>query len=251
MKKHYERIFFFSIVLAVNWLAPATVLGTVDLFLSPSLQTRATGQIVEVTLSAQWNGTPGQQFSAIDSILSWNPAHLQFLNSDVSMAGYSWFISGFLNDPDGINTTFADGDGLFTVLAFPGMPATAPAAPATMIIAKFRFLALVGTPATPVQLLPTLGTFGRTRVLGPTAGSDVTGNTATSAVVTIVQPCSPFVGDIDGDTFITFADVAAAVDVYLGIDTTPAHITAADANCDGQANGLDIQPLTDYVLLWL
>lgn len=251
MHEFSSRAKFFAIALVLFGAGAPFASATVDLILTPSLQIKATGQTVEVTLSAQWNGTPGQQFSAVDAILTWDPNHLQFTGFDTSMAGYTWFIAGFLNDPDGINTTLADGNGLFTALALPGAPATAPAAPGTLIIAKFRFLALTGTASTAIQLLPTLGTFGRTRVLGSTAGSDITGNIATSALVTIIEPCSPTVGDIDGDSFITFADIADAVDVYLGLDTTPAHVTAADANCDGFANGLDIQPLVNYILLWL
>lgn len=231
-------------------VAPSTN-AAVDLLLTPELQIKAAGQTVEVTLKAQWNGSPGQQFSAVDAILSWDPAHLQFTGFDTSTAGYPWFIADFLNDPDGINASLADGNGLFTALANPGSPATAPAAPGSITIARFHFQTLSGTASTAVQLLPTFGVFGRTRVLGPTAGSDITGNIASMANVTIVAPCSPTVGDVNGDMFITCADIASAVDVYLGFDTTPAHIVAADANCDGFANGLDIQPLVNYILLWL
>lgn len=232
-------------------LLPASAWGKVDLILSPTTQTKATGQLVEVTLSAQWDGTPGQQFSAADIILHWDTAHLTYQSFSVSGAGYSWFVAGFLNDPDGINTTLADGDGLFTVLALPGVPATAPAAPATLLIAKFTFLATGGTPGTVISMPATQGAFGQTRVLGATAGSVVTGSISSTATVTVVQPCSPTVGDVDGNSMIDWDDIQAAVDVYLGFDTNPAHMIAADANCDGLDNGLDVQPLTDYVLLWL
>jgi hypothetical protein len=237
------------VMLILSAAAPA--MAAVDLLLTPTTQTKAITQTVEVTLSAQWDGTPGQQFSAVDAILVWDPTKLQFLNADASTAGYSWLIADFLPDPDGINTSTSDGEALYTVLALPGSPATAPAAPGQLIITKFRFKALTGTPGTVVFLKPSEGAFGRTRVLGPTAGSEVTGNISSTATVTIVQPCSPTVGDVNGDSVIDFADVPAAVDVYLGLDTTPSHMVAADANCDGLDNGLDIQPLLDYLLLWL
>jgi hypothetical protein len=63
-----------------------------------------------------------------------------------------------------------------------------------------------------------------------------------------VEPCSPYVGDVDFDADVEAADVAAAVNVWLGFDTEPSHVVAADANCDGFANGLDVQPFTDYYL---
>lgn len=225
--------------------------ATVDMIFTPSFQTVASGQIVEITLSVQSNQPTSQQFSGLDAILIWDPAHLQFLNFDTTGAGYPWFQKGFFPNPDGLNITLTDGDGQFTVLASPGTPAVAPPAPATLVVAKFRFTAAAGTAATTLSLSPAEGTFSETRVLGPTSGTIVTGDISSVATVTIIEPCSPSVGDVDGDTFYTYADIAAAVDVYLEIDTIPAHIVAADANCDGFVDGRDLQPLVDYLLLVL
>jgi Dockerin type I domain/Cohesin domain len=63
-----------------------------------------------------------------------------------------------------------------------------------------------------------------------------------------VTPCSPGVGDVNQDQQIDSSDVAAAVNVLLGLDTTPSHRAATDANCDGQVDGRDIQPLVDYLM---
>jgi hypothetical protein len=48
-------------------------------------------------------------------------------------------------------------------------------------------------------------------------------------------------GDVNGDTFVNLTDAPLFVDVLLGLDVIPAHVQASDTNCDGDANGLDVQ----------
>lgn len=243
----------FSLLLILTCFGaiPRTAVASVDMILTPSNQSRAVGQFVDVTLSIQANGPVAEQSSGLDAILQWDPTKLDFVSADTSVAGYPWFVAGFLPNPDGLNTTLTDGDGMYTVLASPGSPALAPTAPGVLVVVKFRFLALAASSGTVVELLPSFGSFSRTRVLGSTAGSEITGDISSTATVKIIAPCSPTVGDVDGNTVIDAADIPAAVDVYLGFDTNPAHIIAADANCDGLANGDDIQLFIEYVYLWL
>ncbi len=227
------------------------VVAPVDMFMTPSSQLRGPSDIVEVVLRVRSSAAAPVSITAVDAILSWNPDHLQFIEYDVSTAGYTWFHSGFLANPDGLNATLADGDGMFTVLAAPGSPASVPSLPNDLEVARFRFEAMPGTANTTVSFLPTFGQFSLTRVLGSTAGSDVTGDISSVAHVMILDTCSPTVGDVNGDQAFTFADIEAAVDVLLGVDTDPDHIIATDANCDGEVDGLDVQPLTDLYLLVL
>ena len=240
---------------ATAWIgcmvAPLTADASVDIFLAPASQILETGRIVEIELRVQSDGTASQAFTAIDAILEWDPSYLRFLNADISPAGYAWFISGFLPNADGMNESFEDGSAMFTAQAAPGAPAAAPASPASMLIAVFRFETLAAPANTDVALPHVFGSFSRTRVLGATAGSDVTGAIGPPVAIIIVGPCSPTVGDVDGDNSYTMADITAAVDVYLGIQTNPAAIVAADANCDGIADGADIQPLVEFLLLVL
>ncbi len=248
-----KKVFGVIAIWALTTTVPRVVLASVDMILSPTPQTKAVGQIVEITLSVRASGAVPEQFSGLDAILSWDSTKLQFINADTSVAGYPWLQAGFFNNPDGLNNppNPTAGKGDYTVLAIPGSPAVAPVGPAELIVVKFRFQAIGGTPGTVVTLLPTFGTFSRTRVYGPTPGSDVTGNINTSVTIKIVAPCSPTVGDVNGDTVITAADIDAAIAVYLGFDTNPAHIVAADANCDGLANGADIQLFIEYVWIFL
>lgn len=48
-------------------------------------------------------------------------------------------------------------------------------------------------------------------------------------------------GDTNGSGSTTIADVASFIAVLLGTDTNPAHIAAADLNCDALANGRDVR----------
>ncbi len=66
-----------------------------------------------------------------------------------------------------------------------------------------------------------------------------------------IHPCSAAVGDVNGDELVDLNDIAPAVDVLLGLDAAPEHIDAVDANCDGQADGADIQPFVDYLLSFM
>jgi hypothetical protein len=94
------------------------------------------------------------------------------------------------------------------------------------------------------------GTSAQTVVLDQDS-NDVTGNISSTATLKIAQVCNCAVGDVNQDGHYTLADIDAAVEVYLGNDTTPGHVTAADVNCDNKADGSDIQPLINLLLLAL
>lgn len=55
-------------------------------------------------------------------------------------------------------------------------------------------------------------------------------------------------GDTNGDLTVDLDDVPIFVEVLLGLDIDPDHISASDVNCDGEVNALDIQPLLDLLL---
>ncbi len=56
------------------------------------------------------------------------------------------------------------------------------------------------------------------------------------------------VGDVDGNGVLDVADLTPFLDVLLGLDLDPAHLGASDVNCDGVANGGDIQDMVDVLL---
>lgn len=55
-------------------------------------------------------------------------------------------------------------------------------------------------------------------------------------------------GDIEGDADRDAADVAAFANVLLGLDTTAAHVAAADMDCSGAADGADIARFVQVLL---
>ena len=160
-------------------VSPANVSpGTVDLTLGPAVQSAALSTTVDITLTASTTSVTPVGVSAIDVILTWDPAELDFVLADAS--AYPWFVAGFLQDPDGINDSITDGEALYTMLAPAGSPAMLPP---DIDAVFFRFTVLdSGT----VSLAATSGTFGKTRVLGTEAGREITGDF--SPVATVIAP---------------------------------------------------------------
>ena len=141
------------------------VFGQVDLPLAPASQFGPAGSIVTINLQAQ--ATTPQSVAAIDAILTWNPAELQFIGPVPGT--YAWFLAGFFPDPDGINANVTDGAALYTMLSPVATPLTVPP---NIVAAGFQFKILTGGH---VGLAPSMGTFGKTRVISSTPGVEITG----------------------------------------------------------------------------
>lgn len=166
--------------------AAGAELTLVDLSYTPTAQTKVVNDVVEINIIATSAETILQDVGAIDAILDWDPSFLDLLGVDHSNAGYAWSAAGFLPDPDGINVDLTDGDALYTALAQAAVPAWAPPPPG-LIVTTVQFLALAETPGTTVSFTPSLGQFGKTRVLEfEPPNSDVTGDTTSTATITIV-----------------------------------------------------------------
>jgi len=142
------------------------VFGQVDLPLTPAAQYGPAGSFVNIELRAE--ATTPQSVAAIDAILSWDPAELQLIGPEAGT--FSWFVAGFLPDPDGINASVSDGDALYTALSPPATPLVVPP---NIVVVSFKFKILTGGEVT---LLPSMGTFGKTRVVSTTPGVEITGN---------------------------------------------------------------------------
>ena len=165
--------------------APALAQGQADLSFAPSTSYAGVGDEVQIQLVATAADDQPTDIGALDAILSFDPAELELLGATQTGAGYAWFVAGFLTDPDGINTTWTDGDALFTALSQVGTPATAPQAPG-LVVTTLRLRALAPTAGTTVQFLPSLGTFGLTQVLDfHQPGVDITGDISSVATVVI------------------------------------------------------------------
>ncbi len=167
-----------SRAMALSLAVTTPVLAAVDLSLQPVVNPVFVGSQVQIQLIAT-NTNPGVQLvSAMDVIINWDPAVLQFTGM-ISNAGapYAWFVNGFLNDPDGINApvgpmTDNDGDALYTALAQAGPGNGAPVPDgAGLLVTTFLFNSLVATGGTPVDIVLSQGTFAETQVFDGTQGN--------------------------------------------------------------------------------
>jgi hypothetical protein len=221
----------------------AAALADVDLLFDPVTQTVVVGDTVEINLVARSNdGTP-QLIVGIDAIIAWDPAALELLGADSSSAGVDWFVSGFLNDPDGINdgideppfgVPFNDGDALFTAMAPPGSPGIA--GPDDLVVTTLLFQALVPTAGTTISLLPELGTYGLTRVLSVDY-QEITGDISGTATVEIT--CPPLDGDMNGDGVTNGLDIQPLLDAVLAGSTNPTLL------CHGDFDGSGVMDIGD------
>ncbi|NUQ46188.1 MAG: HYR domain-containing protein, partial [Phycisphaerae bacterium] len=84
-------------------------------------------------------------------------------------------------------------------------------------------------------------TFGNGPTLVTYTATDAVGNTTLCTFTVTVVPLP----DIDDDGDVDFNDLLLFVDVLLGLDTTPLHVARSDVNCDGLADGDDVQGFLD------
>lgn len=186
-------------------VAPTARAGLVDIFWAPEAQTVARCDIVEIQLVTASDDDAEQPFNALDAIVSWNPARLEFI--ELVDSGAPLVFSGFPPDQDGINDDIFDGEALYTALGQPTNPPVAPPAPDRLIVTTFRFRAIALTPGTEVKFIPTVGDFGRTRVL---FGGDVTGD-ITGTSTTMIGTCQ---GDTDANGFVEFDDLLVVLSTW-------------------------------------
>ena len=217
----------------------------VDLALVAVTPVVAQGDTVDVELRATIPGGTSQDIVGLDAILDWDPAILE-LQGIVAGAGHSWFVTDFLDDPDGINVDLTDGDALYTALTSPGMPVAASTSPG-LHIATFRFTALAETVGTDVSLVATAGTFATTQVLYLFA-EDVTGDIGTAATITVGIPEEGFQrADANADSLVNIADPIWVLNYLFQAGLAPPCLKAGDSNDDGSIDVSD--PI--YTISWL
>jgi len=99
-----------------------------------------------VYVDLQLAADPPQMFAGIQAVIEWEPEYLQLTGATTS--DYEWWAgSGFLDDGQGINDTWADGDALWVGF---GVPWNNPVAPLTAC--TLEFTALTPTLSTEIGL---------------------------------------------------------------------------------------------------
>jgi len=249
-----RTIIFASLAVAA---VPSVLSANVDLFFVPSVVfspgVNCPSNILTVQLRARSNTPNPEMYSSVSVILQWDPAVLQLTMGDETIPNtspnYQWSFE-FFPDDGTVNNTYADGDAFYDAF---GQITDPPSAPANntngMLVTTFKFKVLAPSTGTVLSMVPSRGSV-QTQVIG-TAADDITGDISSTTTFKIANTCKCGLGDVNVDGVYTDADIAAAVDVLLGNDTTPSHISELDFNCDGVADGLDIQGFTDFMLLAL
>lgn len=88
--------------------------------------------------------------------------------------------------------------------------------------------------------------FGDIALMGANQESNAGGTGAGSVYVFDLNFYA--LGDLDADDDVDMIDTAILADVLVGADTDALHVSRADLNCSGTADGLDIQP---YVAVFI
>jgi hypothetical protein len=230
----------FALATTLASVASFATAGVVDMAPTPPAQSVAVGALVQVKVVVNTQTPGGQPWDALDAIVSWDPTKLTLVGTTQVGAGAPFFLTGFLPDPDGINTNLNDGTVLFTALGIPGSSIIAPPAPGSLVVTTFQFIALTPTPATDVDFLPSVGVFGKTRVL--LAGFNVTGDTSPIATIEILPACPASDHDcystgIPGCTDTTCCDTVCSIDVFC-CDTFWDSVCVGEATslCEGCGN---------------
>lgn len=200
-----------------GWLAVisvslvSTASADVDLALVVDEPFVPAGETFAVRIEATASPGTSEEIFAISVVLAWDPAAVTLVEADDSNNSTTWLVSGFLNDPDGVNDSLDDGDAIFTALAPPGDPALITDEP--FVVTTLIFEAAPVTGMTTIGILSQIGDFGQTEVLR--AGNvDVLGETM-DALVAIVA-CGT--GDADGDTDVDLRDISALWTCFSGED---------------------------------
>lgn len=251
--KRFGRVLLVLSMLSVAANVPSAA-ANVDLFFNPTLifspaPDCTVDQILTVQLRARSSTAAPEQFSALSVILEWDPAVLEFMEHIPNTnPNYLW--SSQFYPAGGLNPDYSDGDA-----SYYAVPQTfnLPVAPANntngMLVTTFKFRVLTPTAGTDVRMIAERA-FELTQISDNNA-NDITGDISSIATFKVADACDCLLGDVDLDLDYDLLDVAAAVEVLLGNDTDPAHVNAVDADCDGDADGNDIQGFIDFMLLAL
>lgn len=215
-------------------IGATTVRGeTISMVLTTDTPTVCTGDLVEIDFILVSDGRGAEPFDTTDVIVGWDPAHLELVGHDDTNADAVWFLSGFLNDPDGVNDDLTDGDAIYSALAQPGN--TVAALPSGTTITTLQFLALADIALTEVEMRASVGTSGESRVL--LAGTNLTG----ALGAPVVGRTCPADCAVPCDGVVDVTDMLALFRDW-GQSGTP---------CDIDEDGIvDIRDLLELLMAW-
>jgi len=194
-----NRRFNHRLAILFLWLMPpgaalAQDAGPVDLQWRPDVCQATVGDLIVLDLYAVTNDGQQHEVGAVDAILAWDPHVLELVGYEHQPDDYEWFWDGFFPDIycDGINDTWEDGDAFYQALAQLPYDCRPTATPRGLRIVSFVFEVLAPTEGTEICVLPSIGDWTESRVLGTEfVGQVLTGDLGAATVEAGVPPPAP------------------------------------------------------------
>lgn len=160
-----------------------SALADVDVAYQPAPRTVDRGVLFDLQLVVTSDSAVDQSISAMDIVLTWEPAALEFIGI-VRDSPYEWLMTAFL--PDALNDSLDDGDAKFTALSNFNEPAFAP--PGGLLVATFQFRALIDTDLTTVHIVPTTPMVTATQIFGAEVANQIITGALEDAPITTAPP---------------------------------------------------------------
>lgn len=225
-----------ALCIAAHSLLAATADDGVRLEWRPSASTVDVYGIVELKLFAVATTDPPPSISAVEAIITWDPAVFEFVGM-VDDSPYDWLATGLPNDSifDGVNSSLDDGDAYYRAFAQFGDP---PAVSAVgFLLATFRFAARATTDGSEVNLIDEVGQFTQSAVWDAAeAGTNLLSGLGSALLNARDCRC----GDLDRLPPVDLMDYALLEDCLAGPNEPPASpcdaLPCADLDGDGDVD---------------
>lgn len=159
--------------------------AAVDLKWSADYQVVHVGDQADVSLYALSDTGSNVPVSALEVIMSYDLAHLDFYELLNPGQSYNWLMSGFLSpSPDNLNVALDDG--LMFYSAWAQLGNSAIVTPKGLHVTKLRFSATAPAARTYITIPTTYGTEAKTRVFdGTIPNTDIKGDLGAAAVMIV------------------------------------------------------------------
>lgn len=182
-----KKLLILAVALAMLFLLSGVASALVNLEWRPIAQTTAPGGIAQMGLYAVSDNSQNQLFAAMDVIILWDTAYLDFVQI---IKEPFWFDDGF---PTGeifdINDNLHDGNAMYKAWAWPGTPVAA--TPQGLLCTTFQFSALAPVDPTYVNIGLVWSQYVQTIVFDafvPTL--DIKGTLGSAEVTIVPEPAS-------------------------------------------------------------
>ena len=181
--KHVHAVSCLVAVLVVGSISISE--ASVGLKWRPAYKVLRLGESLRIGLYAASDTGASQPISALDAVMTYDPAYLHFYGLTPGNPPPTWLLDGFFSpSPDDINLALDDGDMMYTAWAQLGVPAMATRS--GLLVTTLGFFAEVPVCRTVINVPLSLGGFARTRIFdGVTPNTEITGSLGAAKVMIV------------------------------------------------------------------